>query len=204
MTRISILEKNEMKELTNIITHLSNIQADSLSKLLLESLTYTMKKLVIAPLSQIENTMQINPEGENFAIYIKCEGDLKIEFLFIISVDKTRSLTSRLLRKNLSNNVSLERSAIAEAGNIMAGAFLNVLSLETNLHIRQSPPGISVDTMPALFGTPLAVISETTNEIVIAEGSIKTNANEILIHTFMILEPQGARKILDKYSGDLR
>lgn len=204
MTRISILEKNEMKELTSIITHLSNIQADSLSKLLLEPLTYTMKKLVVTQLSQIENTMPLNREGENFAIYIKCEGDLKIGFLFVISVDKTRSLTSRLLGKNVSNGMKLERSAIAEAGNIMTGTFLNVLSLETGLQIRQSPPGISVDVMPALFGTPLAVISETTNEVVIAEGSIKTNANEILIHTFIILEPHGARKILDKYSGDLR
>lgn len=98
------------------------------------------------------------------AVQMGMSGDMKGRTVFLLPVAAGLRLAERMLRRERGSSSSLgelEQSALNEAGNILAGAYLTALSEFLKMRLMLSPPTLSTgDTMHALdaFGdhTPRA------------------------------------------------
>lgn len=97
---------------------------------------------------------EIPPGVEVVAVQMGMSGDMKGRTVFLLPVDAGLRLAERMLRRHRGSSVGLgelEQSALNEAGNILAGAYLTALSEFLKMRLMLSPPTLSRgDTVHAL------------------------------------------------------
>ncbi|MEO7822125.1 MAG: chemotaxis protein CheC [Gemmatimonadaceae bacterium] len=107
---------------------------------------------------------EIPPGVEVVAVQMGMSGSISGRTVFLLALDAGVQLAERMLRRPRGSSKGLgelEQSALNEAGNILAGAYLTALSEFLKMRLMLSPPTLSRgDTMHALdaFGdhTPRA------------------------------------------------
>lgn len=90
-------------------------------------------------------------------IYLGIEGDITGSIMFLLEKQAARHLVSKLMggMQPEGNEFSeMELSALKEVGNIITGAYLNSLSMLTNLVIYPSIPDLCVDMAGAILSVP--------------------------------------------------
>jgi len=97
---------------------------------------------------------ELAPGEEVVAVQMGMSGDIKGRTVFLLPVAAGLRLAERMLRRQRGSSSSLgelEQSALNEAGNILAGAYLTALSEFLKMRLMLSPPTLSTgDTMQAL------------------------------------------------------
>jgi chemotaxis protein CheC len=94
------------------------------------------------------------PENEAVGIYLRAEGALAGQFMLIIPLDKAMPLVDLILGASPGTSAALgpmERSALAEMGNLTGTFFLNALASVTGLETRPTPPAVVVDMVGAIL-----------------------------------------------------
>ena len=198
------LEKLQLEKLHNVIDSCIKVQTSSLSRFLNKPLGYSLEKIIQTEFNKIEEKILKFASHQVCAVYVACEGDLRIEFLFFLDIDEAEKLASLLSGKEQQRLVGMGKSSIVETGNILAGAFLNTLSSKTGLHIQPSVPGLAIDRFETVLGTPLADIVRTTDEVIFIESQFSSVKDQVVIQSIIMLDPEGTRKILGKTKGDAR
>ncbi len=91
---------------------------------------------------------------EVVAVQMAMSGSIKGRTVFLLPVAAGLRLAERMLRRKRGSSASLgelEQSALNEAGNILAGAYLTALSEFLQMRLMLSPPTLSTgDTMQVL------------------------------------------------------
>jgi chemotaxis protein CheC len=188
------ITNNELEKFKKIINNCIKDQAASLAILLGEPITPNILTVKEDTFSKIEQYVPAASK-EVYAVYIKCEGDFKIDFIFFSPTKEVDKLIYGLVRKKLQNN-PLERSSIIETGNILAGSFLNSLYSITGLQTRQSLPGLCIDLLMPLLEVPIADIAKSSDKVILVDIGFDSKSG-IKIHGLLILDEKGAGKILD-------
>jgi chemotaxis protein CheC len=88
---------------------------------------------------------EIAPDVEVVAVHMQMSGDISGRTIFLLAVRAGLRLAERMLRRNRetsSNLGKLEQSALNEAGNILAGAYLTALSEFLDMRLMLSPPSL--------------------------------------------------------------
>ncbi len=97
---------------------------------------------------------EIAPSVEVVAVQMAMTGHLTGRTVFLLPVPAALRLAERMLRRSRGSSPALgelEESALKEAGNILAGAYLTALSEFLRMRLMLSPPSLSTgDTMRAL------------------------------------------------------
>lgn len=97
---------------------------------------------------------ELSPGEEVVAVQMAMSGDIKGRTVFLLPLAAGLRLAERMLRRRPGSSTSLgelEQSALNEAGNILAGAYLTALSEFLKMRLMLSPPTLSTgDTMQAL------------------------------------------------------
>ena len=97
---------------------------------------------------------EIAPDEEVVAVQMAMSGDITGRTVFLLPVAAGLRLAERMLRRKRGSSASLgelEQSALNEAGNILAGAYLTALSEFLQMRLMLSPPTLSTgDTMQVL------------------------------------------------------
>lgn len=194
----------QLEKLRNVIDSCIKAQASSFSRFLNIPLRYNLEKVIQMEFGKIEEKISEFASRQVCAVYVACEGDLRIEFLFFLRIPEARKLASLLGGKAQQRLVGMGKSSIAETGNILAGTFLNTLSSKTGLRLRASIPGLAIDRFETVLGTPLADIVRTTDEIILIESQFRSVKEQLVIQSIVMLEPEGTRKIIEKARGDAR
>jgi chemotaxis protein CheC len=86
---------------------------------------------------------EISPETEVVAVQMAVSGDISGRTIFILAIPAGVRLAERMLRRGRGSSPSLgkvEESALNEAGNILAGAYLTALSEFLDMRLMLSPP----------------------------------------------------------------
>jgi chemotaxis protein CheC len=90
-------------------------------------------------------------------IYLGIEGDITGSIMFLLEKQAARHLVSKLMggmQPEGDDFSEIELSALKEVGNIITGAYLNSLSMLTNLVIYPSVPDLCVDMAGAILSVP--------------------------------------------------
>jgi chemotaxis protein CheC len=100
---------------------------------------------------------EIGPNVEIVAVQMEMSGDISGRTIFLLAAAAGLRLAERMLRRVRGTSMNLgklEQSALNEAGNILAGAYLTALSEFLDMRLMLSPPslriGAAAETLEAL------------------------------------------------------
>jgi len=122
-------------------------------------------------------------------IYLCVEGDITGSIMFLVKKDAARHIVSKLMGMELSPDGELgemETSALKEIGNIITGAYLNSLSMLTNLCIYPSVPDLTIDMACAILSVPAIEFGTLGDKILLIQSQF---TDDVDLDGFFILVP---------------
>lgn len=132
--------------------------ARGISSMVGENLTVSDPQVQLVPLAEIPQLIG-GPENEAVGIYLQAESKLAGQIMMVIPYEKALELVDLMMgvpNGTTQNLGSMERSALAELGNITASFFLNAVAEATGIEARPSPPAVMVDMIGAILNILLA------------------------------------------------
>jgi chemotaxis protein CheC len=122
-------------------------------------------------------------------VYLGVEGDITGSMMFLIEKSSAKHLISKLMMGMAPEGdefTEMEFSAMKEVGNIITGAYLNSLSVLTNLKIYPTPPELAVDMAAALLSVPAIEFGVMGDNILLIQSQF---FDEVEIDGYFILIP---------------
>lgn len=132
-------------------------------------------------------------------VYLGVEGDITGSMMFLVEVASAKHLINKIMMGMGSEGSEfneMELSAMQEVGNIITGAYLNSLSMLTNLKIYPSPPALTVDMAGAILSVPAIQFGVMGDKILLIQSQFY---DEVSIDGYFILIPD-----LESYSKILQ
>jgi chemotaxis protein CheC len=124
-------------------------------------------------------------ENEAIGIYLRAEGGLTGQIMMIIPYHKALELVDLIMGtpSGTTNQLgALERSALAEVGNMTATFFLNAIANITHSDIRPTPPAVMVDMIGAILDIIIATTGGISDQVLLLQSdfleggrSVETN-----------------------------
>jgi chemotaxis protein CheC len=143
-------------------------------------------------------------ENEGVGIYLRAEGDIAGQIMLILPFPKALELVDLLMGEPTGTTKqlgSLERSALAEVGNITGTFFLNTIASQTGMSIRPTPPAVMVDMMGAILDIIIATTGGISDTVLMFEANFVVGEREVEANFWIIPDPN----TLDAIKGsDLR
>lgn len=136
-------------------------------------------------------------------ILLMLSGDIQGMMMFLMDPEVSKALVKILMGGYASADESseefndMEKSAVMEIGNIIAGAYLRSLGELTNLTIDVSVPMLQIDMAGAIFSVPAIEFGKIGDKVLLIETAfddVKTKEEELNIKGYYILVPE-----LDSY-----
>ncbi len=123
-------------------------------------------------------------------VLLGVEGDISGSMMFLVEQSSAKHLVNKVMMGMASPGVEftdMELSAMKEVGNIITGAYLNSLSMLTNLKIYPSPPELTVDMAGAILSVPAIQFGTIGDEILLIQSQFY---DEVEIDGYFILIPE--------------
>jgi chemotaxis protein CheC len=155
--------------------------ARGLSDMVRYPIRVTSLQLKTVPIAQIA-VQTGDPEAETVGIYMRVEGDLSGQAILMLSLPSALNLVDMLLDMPSGTTTrlgELERSALAEAGNLMVSYFLSAVAafLEKPRPLRPSPPAVVVDMLGAILDVMAAPVAISSDEVLIMDTNFAQQMN---------------------------
>ena len=134
-------------------------------------------------------------------IYLLVEGDITGSIMFLLNEESAHTLVAKLMGMEAATDEPLnemELSALKEIGNIITGAYLNSLSMLTNMKIIPSIPDISIDMAGAILSVPAIEFGTLGDKILLIQTQFTA---DLTLDGFFILVPD--LESYDKILGSL-
>ncbi|MBO4716014.1 MAG: chemotaxis protein CheC, partial [Verrucomicrobia bacterium] len=121
-------------------------------------------------------------------VFLGVEGDITASMMFLVGIDSAKRLLYKITGGMLTGEEigEMERSAIMEVGNIITGAYLNALSMMTNMKIFPTPPQLSIDMASAILSVPATYFGMNGDQILLIQTKFFDEAE---IDGYFILIP---------------
>ncbi len=122
-------------------------------------------------------------------IYLLVEGDITGSIMFLLEEKAARALVKQLMgiyAEEGEGFSEMELSALKEIGNIITGAYLNSLSVLTNLKIFPSVPDLSIDMAGAILSVPAIEFGTIGDHILLIQTQF---TDEVELNGYFILVP---------------
>ena len=131
-------------------------------------------------------------------VFLGVEGDITGSIMFLIELEAAKSLVKKIMMGYSSGAETfdeMEMSALQEVSNIITGAYLNSLSMLTNLKIYPTPPSISIDMAGAILSVPAIEFGVLGDKILLIQSQFY---DEVEIDGYFVLIPdmESYKKIL--------
>ncbi len=142
------------------------------------------------------------PGTEVMGIFLKVMGEISGRFLLLIpartSIKLLRTLIPGCEIEDPLKMSELESSCMREVGNILAGAFLNALSVLTQTPMLNSLPSMTFDMAGALIDGVVADMTAVSDKVLMIETSFIDSEEDLRIHIFLLPEPASLTLLLQK------
>lgn len=122
-------------------------------------------------------------------VFLGVEGDISGSIMFLIELDAAKNLIKKIMMGYSSGAEvfdEMEMSALQEVSNIITGAYLNSLSMLTNLKIYPTPPSISIDMAGAILSVPAIEFGALGDKILLIQSQFY---DEVEIDGYFVLIP---------------
>jgi chemotaxis protein CheC len=122
-------------------------------------------------------------------IYLMVEGDITGSIMFLLEEGAARSLVAKLM--GIGGTIEgamdeMQLSALKEIGNIITGAYLNALSMLTNMKIFPSIPDLSIDMAGAILSVPAIEFGALGDKILLIQTQF---TDDVALDGYFILVP---------------
>ena len=134
-------------------------------------------------------TMVGNEEQLMVGVFLGVEGDITGSIMFLIELGAAKTLVKKIMMGYDSGQPTLdvmEMSAMQEVSNIITGAYLNSLSMLTNLKIFPTPPSLSIDMAGAILSVPAIEFGILGDKILLIQSQFY---DEVEIDGYFVLIP---------------
>lgn len=162
--------------------------AEGLSQMVGKQITIETPCIEAVPIGEVPHQVG-GPETEMVGIYLLIEGDLPGQVILMFPLSEALHLVDLLMDLPSGTTTEfgeLERSALAETGNITASFFINEVARQTQTSSRPSPPAVIIDMLGAILNiiaSPIAMVSE---EMVIVETTFR-EAERTVVANFWVM-----------------
>ncbi|MFH1414741.1 MAG: chemotaxis protein CheC [Elusimicrobiota bacterium] len=196
INRLNQLELDALKEFGNIA---SGNAATALSQLIGKRIDISNPSLEIVPVREAAEMMGKNEEYVA-GIYFQVYGDLAGSILLTFIRDDAVNLVNMLIpHEEMNNNIlsPLGESALKEAGNIIAGAYVTALSkiLEKNLLL--STPSIAIDMLGAIIDFIQIEIDQVSEYVIVIKIEFFEQQESIRGNFYLLPNQQFLTNMLD-------
>ncbi len=195
MTKIDLNKISSMQY--DVLSELGNIGAGNattaLSSMINKKIDIGVPRVRLMDFNQI-STIIGSEEQVMVGILIMLSGDINGMMMFLLDREIAKNLVSILMCHEGEKTVEfddMEKSAVMEIGNIIAGAYLNSLSIMTNLNIDVSVPMLQIDMAGAILSVPAIEFGKIGDKVLIIETQFDDETEqEKPINGYYILVPE--------------
>ena len=169
--------------------------AKGFSGMLGRELTVVDPKVCILPLLSL-STILGGPEDEVVGIYLRAEGDLGSQFMTVIPIQKAMELVDLLMDQPVGTTEclgSLERSALAEVGNLTASFFMNSIAAISGISLRPTPPAVMVDMVGAILDIIIATSGGISDSVMMLKAKFVLGEREVGVDFWVIPDEKTIR-----------
>jgi len=155
---VTPLQKDAMKELASIGT---GHAASALSQLVGKHVDMAVPEVEQISLEEVAFHFG-DPESPVCAILSRCEKMVPSNLVFIMPEEDATELAEEMLglldtSKDLVNHAEIAESALAEAGNIILGAFMSALGDMLQVNLPVSVPAVAHDMLGSIMDIMIAI-----------------------------------------------
>jgi chemotaxis protein CheC len=143
------------------------------------------------PVTDIPNVLG-GPEIEAAGIYLRSEGDFTGQIMLIVPLAKAYELVDLLMDNPVGTTTqlgSMERSALAEVGNITGTFFLSVVENTTGHVARPTPPAVIVDMVGAIMDIIIAATGSARDQVLLFKSGFTCGSREVPANFWVIPDP---------------
>lgn len=162
--------------------------ATALSQITDERIMISVPQLTIAPLGDVPNQVA-GPEEPVAAVLMRMEGDLQGLTLLVLPRPIALRVAGLMMRRTVTTLGPIEESAIKEAGNILAAAYLNALADFMRMTLLPSPPSLAVDMSDAVLNSTYLEISQGSEFVFCVESEFQLQDHGERLRGFFLLLP---------------
>jgi chemotaxis protein CheC len=149
--------------------------AEGFAGMLGEQVIVTAPSTRMVALNAISSVLG-GPESEAVGVYLQAEGDLPGQIILVLPYVMAMELVDVLMDEPLGTTQQLgpmERSALAEVGNITGTFFLNAAAAITGLEVRPTPPAVMVDMLGAVLDVLAAVCGGAAENVLVLQAAFR-------------------------------
>ncbi len=162
--------------------------ATALSQITEERIMISVPQLTIAPLGDVPNQVAA-PEEPVAAVLMRMEGDLSGLTLLVLPKPIALRVAGLMMRRTVDALGRIEESAIKEAGNILAAAYLNALADFMRMTLLPSPPSLAVDMSDAVLNSTYLEIAQGSDFVFCVESEFQLEDHDERLRGFFLLLP---------------
>ncbi len=162
--------------------------AKGISDMVGESLSVDRPLVKRVPIKEIPGLLG-GPEAEAVGIYLRVEGQIGGQMMLVVPYVKALELVDLMMSVPVGTTQSMgsiERSALAELGNLTGSFFLNAVAATTGLDARPSPPAVMVDMIGAIIDIILATSDNLSETVLMLQAKFMRNGREAEVDFWII------------------
>lgn len=185
MRALTARQLDALREVANIG---AGHAATALSQITDERIMISVPQLTITALDDIPNQVA-GPEEPVAAVLMRMEGDLSGLTLLVLPKPIAMRVAGLMMRRPVTVLGPIEESALKEAGNILAAAYLNALADFMGMTLLPSPPSLAVDMSDAVLNSTYLEISQGSDYVFCVESEFQLQDRGERLRGFFLLLP---------------
>lgn len=196
MLNLSPIQLDAIREIGNIGAGNS---ATALSQLINKKIDMDVPNVSVVPLTDLPE-MVGGSDTMIAGIFLRVYGKAPGSVLFLMPKESAYYLVEHLLgeSKNDSGELTeMDKSALMEIGNILAGAYLNALSYYTKLTLLPSIPAMAIDMAGAILNAVMVQLGQMGDQALVIETQFLSEDDGINGHFFLVPDPGSLQAILN-------
>lgn len=194
---MNLIEIDVIREIGSIGT---GNAATALSSLISKEVTMSIPEVAILSFNDTIEKLG-DPEEIVAAVLVRMSGEIQGMMLFLLDLKFINSITTSLIGKEISDYdqlVSLEISALEEAGNIIISSYINALSSLTGVSISLSVPDTAVNMMGGILSVPMAEFGYCTDNLLMIGGKFHIDDRELKSHLILMPDIESLNFLMDR------
>jgi len=188
MERKSLLSKEELAVWTWLVSKGINNAMSGLSAMIGTEVAVTALSVKQYPVDQATQLLG-GPDTVLVGIYLSVEGDANGHLMLVHDPNVAFQLIDLQTGSNSEVSMAMgemEKSVMAEMGNITGSYFLNALADATDMTLTHSPPEVLIDMSSAILGIALSQIMMESEEVLVVQTTFGT-ANKQIDGAFLVM-----------------
>jgi len=197
MTISSSEEKHYIEKLQQIVSHGFENAAKGFSGMIGQILHVVDPVVRTISLQEISNSLG-GPETDAVGIYLRVEGEISGQIMLILPYEKALELADLMMDLPFGTTKvlgTMERSALAEIGNLTGAFFLNAVSELTGISSRPTPPAVMVDMVASIMDVIIATMGRVEQNVLMFQSTFALANRETKADFWIIPDPDTLDKL---------